>query len=65
MAEQCTEPELQARWLAMADAWLQRSMEISAHRGVMKREPLAHRGPPSTDAPDRGHRTSERIHGLP
>ena len=55
MANQCTEPEVQARWLAMADAWLKRSLEISEHRGVMKRElgePRA-AGPPSADAPDR------------
>ena len=38
MANQSAEPEVQARWLAMAEAWLQRSMEISEHRGVMKRE---------------------------
>ena len=55
MANQCAEPEVQARWLAMADAWLKRSLEISQHRGVMKRElgePRA-AGPPSADAPDR------------
>ena len=50
MANQCTEPEVQARWLAMADAWLKRSMEISEHRGVMKHEPRARTGPLSTDA---------------
>jgi hypothetical protein len=54
MAEQCTDPEVKARWLAMADAWLQRSMEISEHREVMKHEPRAHTGPPSTGATDRG-----------
>ena len=55
MAKQSTEREVQARWLAMADAWLKRSLEISQHRGVMKRElgePRA-AGPPSADAPDR------------
>jgi hypothetical protein len=35
---QCSEPEVQARWLAMADAWLKRSMELSEHRRVMKHE---------------------------
>jgi hypothetical protein len=54
MANQSTEPEVQARWLAMADAWLQRSMEISEHRGVMKHEPLVNIGSPSTGATDRG-----------
>jgi hypothetical protein len=28
MAKQSTEPDVQARWFAMADAWLQRSMEL-------------------------------------
>jgi hypothetical protein len=28
MAKQSTEPEVQARWFAMADAWLQRSMGL-------------------------------------
>jgi hypothetical protein len=32
MANQSTKPEVEARWLAMAEAWLQRSMEISEHR---------------------------------
>jgi hypothetical protein len=56
MADQCSEPEVQARWLAMAEAWLQRSLEISEHRGAMKRELSEPRaaGPPSTDASDRG-----------
>lgn len=55
MANQSTEPEVQARWLAMAEAWLQRSMEVSEPRGVVKHkptEPLALTGQLSTDAPD-------------
>jgi hypothetical protein len=35
MANQCTDPEVKTRWLAMADAWLQRSMELDQRR-VMK-----------------------------
>jgi hypothetical protein len=61
MAEQCTDPEVKARWLAMAEAWLQRSMEISEHREVVKRQPrkpLALTGQLNTDAPDRGQRLS-------
>ena len=54
MANQSTEPEVQARWLAMADAWLQRSLEIGEYRGVMKHEPLAPTGPLSTGATNRG-----------
>jgi hypothetical protein len=60
MANQSTEPEVQARWLAMAEAWLQRSLEIGEPRGVMRREPsepLALTGQ-RTDAPDRGQRLS-------
>jgi hypothetical protein len=57
MAEQCTDPEVKARWLAMADAWLQ-AIEINEPRGVMKHKPWAHTGPPSTGAPDRGRRPS-------
>jgi hypothetical protein len=54
MANQSTEPEVRARWLAMAEAWLQRSMELSEPRGVVKpTEPLALTGQLSTDAPDR------------
>jgi hypothetical protein len=55
MANQCTEPEVQARWLTMADAWLKRSLEISENRRVMKHELSEPRaaGPPSADAPDR------------
>jgi hypothetical protein len=53
MANQCSEPDVQARWLAMADAWLKRSVEVSEHRGGMKRELSEARaaGPPSTGAP--------------
>ena len=61
MAKQSTEPEVQARWLAMADAWLQRSMELNERRGVIKHvpsEPLALTGPQSTGAPDRRQRLS-------
>jgi hypothetical protein len=57
MANQCTEPEVKARWLVMADAWLQRSTEISEHREVMKHEPRAHTGPQSAGATDRGQQT--------
>ena len=57
MANQSTEPEVQARWLAMAEAWLQRSLEINEPRGVMKREPGAHPGPQSTGATGRGQQT--------
>ena len=53
MANQCSAPEVQARWLAMADAWLKRSMEISERRGVMKHEPRACTGPQSTEASGR------------
>jgi hypothetical protein len=59
MAEQSTEPEVHARWLAMADAWLKRSMELNEYRGVMKHgpsKPWGHTGPQSTGAPDRGQR---------
>jgi hypothetical protein len=35
MANQCSEPEVQARWLAIADAWLKRSTELSKARGVI------------------------------
>jgi len=28
MASQCTEPDVQARWLAMAEAWLKRATEL-------------------------------------
>jgi hypothetical protein len=29
MANQSTEPEVQARWLVMADAWFKRSLELN------------------------------------
>jgi hypothetical protein len=35
MANQSTEPEVQARWLVMADAWFKRSLELSKHPGVI------------------------------
>jgi len=57
MAEQSIEPEVKARWLVMADAWLARSMDLNENRGVAKHgpsEPWAHTRPPSTDAPTRG-----------
>jgi hypothetical protein len=57
MANQSTEPDVAARWLAMAEAWLQRSLEIGEPRGMVKREPSepwALTGQLSTDAPDRG-----------
>jgi hypothetical protein len=33
MANQSTEPEVQARWLVMADAWFKRSLELNKHPG--------------------------------
>jgi hypothetical protein len=45
MAKQSASPEVKARWLAMAEAWLQRSMELNERRGLMKHEPWAHRRP--------------------
>jgi hypothetical protein len=35
MANQSTEPEVQARWLVMADAWFKRSLELNKHPGVI------------------------------
>jgi hypothetical protein len=32
MAKQSASPEVKARWLAMAEAWLQRSMELNERR---------------------------------
>jgi hypothetical protein len=35
MANQSTEPEVQARWLVMADAWFKRSLELNKPSGVI------------------------------
>jgi hypothetical protein len=55
MAKQVTEQKIQDRWLAMADAWLKRSMELSARRRVVSMG-LGHAGPQSTGAPDQDKR---------
>jgi len=42
MAKQSTQHDVQARWLAMADAWLKRTTEQHDPYRVAKHKPWAH-----------------------
>jgi hypothetical protein len=49
MANQCSEPEVQARWLAMAEAWLKRATEFDERLHGDKRAcGLPEQWPPQT-----------------